>query len=227
VSSGNTLGYINIYKYFTDNQIWPRGLPLKLIKEKSSWIKSLEIKDYHKVGVWQGLADEDPDVDAIWRMVYGEAFYFEEREPIVLDPGTIAPFNSQNTCFCEELFPLLYLPTFVTFRFTDILRGLVAQPIMWAHGFNLGFCKATVVQKRNPHDHMRDFSSEIPMYLHSEHVIDGISDVVTSDQSIESNLRHAYSVLNQMDIVCNRELEVLDAWLDDLSKINPWKSARS
>ena len=227
VSSGNALGYINIYKYFTDKNIWPRGLPLKLIKEKSPWINSLKTKNYGNVGVWQGLADEDPDVDAIWRLVYDEPTYFEEKEPIVLDSGTVAPFNSQNTWFCENLFPLLYLPTFVTFRFTDILRGLVAQPIMWAHGFNLGFCNASVVQKRNPHDYMRDFSSEIPMYRHSEHVIDCISDAVKPGQSIESNLRGAYSALNQMDIVCNKELEVLDSWLNDLSKITLRKSGRS
>lgn len=226
LSSGNALGYINIYNYFTDKKIWPRGLPLRLIREKSPWINSLETKNYGNVGIWQGLADEDPDVDAIWRLVYDEPVYFEEREPIVLGPGTVAPFNSQNTCFCEDLFPLLYLPTFVTFRFTDILRGLVAQPIMWAHGFNLGFCKASVVQKRNPHDYMRDFSSEIPMYHYSEHIIDCISGVVKPDQSIESNLRSAYSALNEVDIVCKKELEVLDSWLDDLSKISLEKSGR-
>ena len=41
----------------------------------------------------------------------------------------------------------MYLPTFVTFRFTDILRSYVAQPIMWNAGYRLGFTNATVTQK--------------------------------------------------------------------------------
>ena len=58
---------------------------------------------------------------------------------MVLGTGTMSPFNTQNTLIRKELFALLYLPTYVTFRFTDILRGLVAQPIMWAAGYALGF----------------------------------------------------------------------------------------
>ena len=72
--------------------------------------------------------------------------------------------------FRKEFFPLLYLPSFVTFRFTDILRGFVAQPILWKAGFNLGFTEATVFQERNAHNYVRDFESEIPMYLHTEKI---------------------------------------------------------
>lgn len=166
--------------------------------------------------MWQGLADEDPDVDAIWRLVFDDTVYFDDKEPVVLDVGTIAPFNSQNTWVCEDLFPLLYLPTFVTFRFTDILRGLVAQPIMWAHGYRLGFCKATVIQKRNPHDYMRDFRSEIPMYENADRIVSCVSSVIDQNRPIECNLRYAYSALNDIGVVENEELGVLDLWLEDL-----------
>lgn len=175
------------------------------------------------MGIWQGLADEDPDVDAIWRLVFDEPTYFDDKDPIILDEGTISPFNSQNTWVCNDLFALLYLPTLVTFRFTDILRGLVAQPIMWAHGYNLGFSKASVVQKRNPHDYMKDFISEIPMYENSEKVIDCVLAVVNSDQSIESNLRNSYLALKEIGVVVEEEIEVLDAWLDDLAVLEEHK----
>ena len=78
------------------------------------------------VGVWQGLADEDPDVDAIYRLTSDTPCYFNERNPVVLAKGTVCPFNTQNTIIIKPLFNLLYLPTTATFRFTDILRGLVA-----------------------------------------------------------------------------------------------------
>ena len=156
-------GFVNIYQLYTKQKIWPRGLPLKLINTQFELEKKIEIKEC-KVGIWQGLADEDPDVDAIYRLTNDKACYFEEREPVVCGQSIISPFNTQNTIIRKELFVLMYLPTYVTFRFTDILRGLVAQPIMWLYGYQLGFVNATVVQKRNPHDYMKDFISEIPMY---------------------------------------------------------------
>jgi len=164
-------GFINIYQLYTDKKIWARGLPLNLITKDFKLQESLKIQNC-KVGVWQGLADEDPDVDAIYRLTSDELCIFSERPPVVLGEGTISPFNSQNTIITKELFTLLYLPSFVTFRFTDILRGLVFQPIMWLYGYNLGFVNATVIQKRNPHDYFKDFLSELPMYQHCEEVID-------------------------------------------------------
>ncbi len=109
----------------------------------------------------------------------------------------------------------IYLPSFVTFRFTDILRGLIAQPIMWLYGFNLGFTSATVTQKRNPHDYIKDFESEIPMYLLSEKIIELIATSILGNRSIEDNLYIAYNELNKVDIVCKQEMKVLEAWLSD------------
>lgn len=212
------LGFINIYKAFSDQHIWPRGLPLRLINENSSF-DSLINKRKCRVGIWQGLADEDPDVDAIYRLTRNETCYFKLRNPLVCKKGTISPFNTQNTLIRRELFPLLYLPTFVTFRYTDILRGLVAQPIMWIEGYELGFTRASVIQKRNPHDYFKDFISEIPMYQTAEKVIEIVSDKIRSSDSIENNLFAAYSGLCEQNIVVEKELRMLEAWLSDLNKI--------
>jgi hypothetical protein len=207
-------GFINIYELFTNQKIWPRGFPLRLIVEKTIHENRITQKDSN-VGVWQGLADEDPDVDAIYRLTSNELCNFKNHSPVVLESNTICPFNSQNTAFRKELFSLLYLPTFVTFRFTDILRGLVAQPIMWLHGFQLGFTNATVIQKRNVHDFMKDFESEIPMYLHTEKVVELVSAAITKAQSIENNLYNAYMSLLKNDIVASKEIDTLEAWLKD------------
>src|ERR1035437_2121049 len=131
------MGFINIYRLFSEQNIWPRGLPLNKINLK---FKSEQLqKGMSRVGIWQGLADADPDVDAIYRLINNTPCFFKKRTPVVLGPGTVSPFNSQNTAFRKELFPLLYLPTTVNFRFTDILRGFVAQPIMWLYDYFLGF----------------------------------------------------------------------------------------
>lgn len=208
--------FVNIYQLYTNKRIWPRGLPLQLITRDFGLAQTLEKRDA-RVGVWQGLADEDPDVDAIYRLTDDSPTYFESRGPVVLPAGVVTPFNSQNTQFRRECFPLMYLPTYVTFRFTDILRGLVAQPIMWEAGFQLGFVDATVVQKRNPHSYMRDFESEVPMYLHGERVIDIVKDAIRRERSITDNLHAAYEALLLEDVVVKQELLTLEAWLRDIS----------
>ena len=128
------LGFINPYSYFSDQKIWPRGLPLEKITGNIGYTHKLK-KEYCNVGIWQGLADKNPDVDAVYRLTSNSDCSFKERDPIVLKKGTIAPFNTQNTQIIKNLFPLLYLPTTVSFRNTDILRGLVSQPIMWLYGY--------------------------------------------------------------------------------------------
>jgi len=207
-------GFINIYELYTDVKVWPRGLPLRLINKKT-----IEKCDLHEgaaeVGVWQGLADNEPDVDAIYRLTDGKLIKFKSFGKVVLSYGTLSPFNSQNTIIRRELFPLLYLPSTVTFRFTDILRGFVAQPIMWASGFKLGFTDANVIQERNKHNLSKDFESEVPMYLHTEKIIEICCRTVTSGASVTDNLFNCYVSLVQASIVGDAELEILETWLKD------------
>lgn len=208
-------GFINIYNYYTKQKIWARGLPLSLINRENTIGEP--IKTEAQIGIWQGLADEDPDVDAIYRLVFDEPCYFDEKPPIVLAKGTVSPFNTQNTMIRKELFPLMYLPSYVTFRFTDILRGLIAQPLMWHYGYNLGFTNATVIQKRNPHDYFKDFLSEIPMYQQGEKVIEIVDSSITNNRSLSDNLFEAYKALQTHGIVEDREIITLEAWLKDLN----------
>jgi hypothetical protein len=213
-------GFVNIYKNFTSHHIWPRGYPLDLILNQDHNLKEEELQPQEtKIGIWQGLADSDPDVDAIYRLVDNTEIFFDKRDPIVLPEGTLCPFNSQNTLVRRELFPLLYLPAYVTFRFTDILRGLVAQPIMWAHGYRLGFTQATVLQVRNPHDYVKDFESEIPCYLHPNRVIAAVQRALKPGHSVAEDLRAAYAELAIENIVTAQEIELLDLWLADIAAL--------
>ncbi|MDX1748084.1 MAG: hypothetical protein R3324_19295, partial [Halobacteriales archaeon] len=158
--------FTNVYEYFTDDFVWPRGLPLDEITTASPDPIERTTAGFDEVGVVQGLADVEPDVDAVFRLVFGDRVEFDDRPPVVLEEGTYSPFNSQNTLWpVETLYPYLYLPSTVTFRFTDILRGYVAQRGLWAAGKRLGFTGPSVVQDRNVHDLMADFESEIPCYL--------------------------------------------------------------
>ncbi|HOJ78360.1 MAG TPA: STELLO glycosyltransferase family protein [Bacillota bacterium] len=205
-------GFVNVYSYFGTQSVWPRGLPLTRIRQK--------VTDYHrttlKVSIWQGLANEDPDVDAIFRLTRGETIFFQKRRPLILAPGTLCPFNSQNTLFTKEVFPLLYLPTTTTFRFTDILRSFVAQPILWANDLHLGFCSASVYQRRNAHNLQNDFVQELPGYLFSEMIPDWVAGVISSNASMVDNLYNAYECLVAKGIVLAEEMPVLECWLESI-----------
>lgn len=216
----SNLGFVNVYRHFTAQHIWPRGFPLNLINSKDTCFTDDSTVGRVSVGVWQGLADGDPDVDAIYRLVLNHSCYFDDKEPLVLSSGTICPFNSQNTAFIQELFPLLYLPTFVSFRYTDILRGFIAQPIMWQFGFSLGFTKATVIQERNYHDYMEDFASEVPCYFNAHDIIDTVVGRTNSAFSISENLYEAYHGLHTKGLVDAKEMELLSLWLKDIDRLS-------
>ncbi len=206
------LSNINVYQLYSKQKIWPRGLPLELINTDFSLQKHIQKRDCN-IGVWQGLADHEPDVDAIYRLTCNETCIFDKREPLVLGKGTLSPFNSQNTAIIKPLFPLLYLPCYVSFRFTDILRAWVAQPIMWLHGYQLGFTEATVYQDRNPHDSMSDFISEISMYAEGAKVPAIVTEAISANASLSDNLFNAYVALEREKIVPKQELETLEIWL--------------
>ena len=208
-------GFVNILSHYTEHKIWPRGLPLSHVQPKKLALTSAQDCT---VGVWNGLADLDPDVDAIYRLTaeHSDSFRFDKNGAVVLGKGSYAPFNSQNALFAPACFSLLYLPVSVSFRFTDILRGYVAQCIFQHHGMRLGFTQATVYQLRNPHDLMSDFRSEMEMYLRVEEAVDVIGAALSA-RTMEDNLLEAYRALERRGIVGKAELPCLGAWLDLVS----------
>lgn len=209
--------FLNIYQYFTPHLIWPRGFPLDLVSRR----EQLTVKKISpaKIGVWQGLADLDPDVDAIYRLIINNPVKFEVKEPVVLPPGKYCPFNSQNTLWTKEAFPFLYLPATTSFRFTDILRGFIAQRLLWASGLHLGFREATVYQERNFHDLMKDFKEEVECYLNTRKVINILQGLVFQKIPLD-NLALAYLSLHKDHLIGSDELSILDAWCRDIEKIS-------
>ena len=104
-------------------------------------------------------------------------------------------FNSQNTLWSDfDLFPLLYLPSTVSFRFTDILRGYIAQSVINSSSKNWGFYQATSYQERNDHNLMNDFRSEVSMYSNMEEIFQVIFESCKTNHSIIDNLINCYSL---------------------------------
>ena len=84
---------------------------------------------------------------------------------------------------------------------------------MWKAGFNLGFTEATVFQERNAHNYLRDFESEIPMYLQTEKAVKITLECISEHNSISENLLAAYKGLLKEGIVKQSEIDLLETWL--------------
>jgi hypothetical protein len=211
-------GWVNVYRYFSNDLIWPRGLPLDYLNVIPPDLK-LQKVEVVNCPIQQGLADNNPDVDAIFRLVFPKkAITFHSQIDIVLSEGTWCPFNSQNTTWFPEAYPLLYLPSYCSFRMTDIWRSFVAQRIAWTNNWGILFHGATVKQERNFHNLMKDFKDEIPGYIHNQKICDELSEIPlrSGPEHINENLYLCYEKLVSLGLIDSKELKLVNAWLDDL-----------
>ena len=219
-------GFVNVYRFFSDANIWPRGLPLDHVREPVPAFESLPF-DELDCPIQQGLVDEDPDVDAIYRLVLGRPFTFDSGPSVAVTTGTWCPFNSQNTAWWPEAFPLMYLPASCSSRMTDIWRSFVAQRIAWVNDWSVLFHEPTVSQIRNPHDLMRDFADELPGYLGNKAICDALELLVLRPgaEHVGDNMRVAYERLVEGQWLDTTELVRLEAWLSDIENITSANAA--
>jgi STELLO glycosyltransferases len=212
--------WVNVYKYFSDGFIWPRGYPLEHIQKNVPELNTLEIASLD-CPIQQGLADENPDIDAVFRLTQALPHNFNKNIKLALGQNSWCPFNSQNTSFYADAFPLLYLPSFCSFRMTDIWRSFVAQRICWENGWHLLFEEATVWQERNTHNLLRDFEEEIPGYLNNAKIAQTLSNLKLKKgkENCFENLISCYQALIEINVVGKEEIPLLQAWINDLSKI--------
>jgi hypothetical protein len=205
--------WVNIYGYFGKSEIWPRGIPLD--EARKSLPRANEARfnsDWH---CFQAIVDGDPDLDAIGRMLYPEAHYFEDYEPVLLPNSSFCPTNSQATLWKRQILPFLYLPVTSTFRMTDIWRGIVVSGYFRRQKLPIAFGKLGFLQERNEHNLLNDFLDEVSGHQFSRKV-KSISDSVWmgDDSDFESNSERFLSIysilvaqglLAQLDLECVQE----------------------
>jgi len=218
-------GWLNIYRYFTDANIWPRGLPLDQVNSCGPSYDELTRAEID-CPIQSGLADENPDVDAIYRLVLPLPQSFCTDRRVALGSNSWCPFNSQNTTWWREAFPLLYLPAYCSIRMTDIWRGFVAQRIAWTNDWAVLFHEPTVWQERNEHNLMRDFRDEVPGYLNNSTLCEALEklDLRSGVENLNDNLRICYEEMIRMELVGAKELDLLEAWISDLQQISSAES---
>ena len=216
VVRGEAQRWVNVYRYFSRENIWPRGLPLDEIRADVA--ESTPLAESRRAPIQQGLVNGSPDVDAIWRLVMDREFDFDDGPSIYLEPGNWCPFNTQTTWWWPVAYPLLYVPSYCSFRMCDIWKSFVAQRCLWAMGLGVVFHAPEVVQDRNPHDLTKDFRDEIPGYEQNRElcqILDAL-ELQAGEESVASNMRLCYVALIQKGIFPEKEMDLVDAWLEDL-----------
>ena len=215
-------GWVNIYKYFTAEHIWPRGLPLNEIKNEAPRLE--DGIENQICPIQQGLVNHSPDVDAIWRLSLDRPFNFNNASmgTVVVPKGVWSPFNTQSTWWWPVAYPLLYIPSYTTFRMCDIWKSFVAQRCLWELGHGIAFHSPEVIQDRNEHDLMSDFEDEIPGYLYNHKIAESLNSLrlESGADQVANNLLRCYQSLVSNGFIPDKELEIIEAWCVAVDDIN-------
>jgi hypothetical protein len=216
--------WFNPYRVFSDENVWPRGFPLRSVRDARTFSheRSTPAQAVY-APIQQGLADLSPDVDAVWRLALDHELYFNQGPSLWLPPGTWCPFNSQSTWWWPEAYPLMYLPSYCSFRMTDIWRSFIAQRCLWEMGHGLVFHAPEVIQQRNEHDLMRDFADEVPGYLRNEELVQtlGALSLESGAAAVGANLLRCYRALVDKQFFDLAEMRLVEAWLKGIQDVVP------
>ncbi|KAF9315390.1 hypothetical protein BG003_003098 [Podila horticola] len=207
--TGSVVGYrsdstagksVNIYSHFGRPDIWPRGFPLEDIdiRRPVSYIPEYEslpgqARDVlaPPMMIQQGLADLDPDVDAIFRLTQGQelkkAKFCKKSPSIRLSPGTFCPFNSQR--------------------------------LLWDVNGSLGFTKPTVDQIRNAHNYLDDYKDELQIYAETSKFIDFLSSWNSTSTNLETRIVDLMKGMAENKFIGDADVDLAERWVRDLQSV--------
>jgi hypothetical protein len=205
--------WINIFKYFTNNAyIWPRGFPLSLLKNNPNYL----ITDTDKIpSIINGLVENDPDVDSLFRIIcnHQSDIKWDKNKDVLINNTNVCVFNTQNTFWLNpELFICLLIPCSVSFRYCDILRGIINNIILKKTNNYMMYSSPNVIQNRNEHNLISDFKSEYEMYIHNENILNFIENNIENITSIKDLLFLIYNNLLVNNVIKQTDIDILNKW---------------
>ena len=212
--------WVNIYDLFVKKKsyLWPRGLPLDHINKNKILLKKKILKNFY---LQQGVCEKNPDVDAIYR-IFNKNINVSFKKNYKVSLGrSLSTFNSQNTIWFKEIFPLLYLPVTCPMRCTDIWRSLIALAILRNDNKKILFFGTSMHQERNYHNLINDFEEEVPMYLNNKNIYNLLSKIRFKKgiRNYMKNLQLAYKFLIKNNFISKLEIKYLDLWIKDYKSI--------
>lgn len=162
--------------------IWHRGFPVQLLKEKNKL--KFGGQEKRKVLVQADLWNGDPDIDAICRIAKNPIVNFDSVHGIYAGnkPG---PFNSQNTFLHRSVMRDYFMFPGIG-RMDDIFASYYVQakfPESVVYG------PPSVFQDRNEHDLVKDLEAEMIGYKHALHLAEGLFDMSIVEIALKHDIR--------------------------------------
>ena len=152
-------------------------------------------------------------------MSIGRIRFDQDQPPIVLQPFTFSPYNTQNTVTYYEAFWGLYLPVTTTFRVCDIWRGYWVQRLLWDIGGRLVFGTSTVSQVRNGHSYIKDMDDEEQLYHQSGSFVRFLASWTSTKQSLAERIAQLARDVAEAGFWQSKEADIMNAWLADLQSV--------
>lgn len=208
---------INSLKFFKSKEtdfLWPRGFPLEKIKSKKN--EFFKVSKPQNILIWQSLADNDPDVDAIFRMTKNHTIVFEKRKVLVLDKNQFTPLNAQSCIYFKKSFFTMFLPFTVHGRVSDIWRSYIAEALLRKIDGNVVVSSPIVIQKRNPHNYLADFISEKHLYERTEVLLSVLNNFLTKNKEV--TMFSIYKELYERTFFEKEDVEAVFFWENFVEK---------
>lgn len=147
--------------------IWHRGYPIELVKTRNSrYLGRTKVCVKVQADLWDG----DPDVDAMYRLIYDPLVKFDKVHPYT--SMNFTPFDSQNTFLAREVLPVYMVLPHVG-RMDDIWASYIVEHLLDVRPV---FCSPTVYQARNTQSTLINLEKEIFGYRNTLNFIRNISE---------------------------------------------------
>ena len=215
---------INPYIHFGVKNIWPRGFRLNDIgNQHDNKFYFLDSKQLQlKPLIFQGLINGVPDTDSIFQKtkITNSEFNFSIFEPFIYFPGNFIPINSKNTKYLYELFPFLALPSTVSEKISDILRGYILQYFAWRHnGFVIYHSSQNYKSTNNNISKNYDFIEEKNLFYNLDNYLDVLNKFSNLKMNEIDTLFYILKNLINLGFLDKKDLKIYKAYIDDLSNI--------
>ena len=196
---------------------WPRGLPIENIKRSNVFTE--KSKTLKNPLIIQSLANNDPDVDAIFRLTKPLNITFRKNRALVLSYNQYSPLNAQSCIYFNHSFITMFLPMTVHGRVSDIWRGYIAESLL--HKYIDGEIIITsplVNQNRNSHNYLADYMSEKNLYEQSNEFVKALDEfgkkISSTNYSIYSSMEMTYKFLYDRGYVEAKDVINVVTWID-------------
>lgn len=147
--------------------LWHRGYPIEYLSQRfdGMYIGMEERQIKVQADLWDG----DPDIDAVCRIAHAPEVKFEQLLPYGTKDA-FSPFNSQNTFLAREV-----IPDYMLFPHTGRMDDIWASYVLESrHPNSVIYNRASVYQKRNPHNLAVDLENELLGYKYTAKLIDAL-----------------------------------------------------